>query len=161
MALSSEQSASLKSGASCCLSPVFRGVRLFWIIECVDQTRRRILIVDHNRLLREGLSSLVMRQLDMNLVGVATSGSEAVQLCREQRPEVVLMDLDLPGGTGIKSIREIRESDSTICILGLFTYSWDECAALALAAGARACLSKDRLNRDLVSLIRKCLNEGL
>ena len=127
----------------------------------MDLTRCRILIVDHNRLLREGLSSLVMRQPDMVLVGAATSGGEAVQLFREHRPEVVLMDLDLPGGTGIESIRKIRELDPNVCILGLLTYSWDDCAALALGAGAYACISKDRLNRDLVPLIHKGLSQDL
>jgi len=96
----------------------------------------------------------------MELVGVAASASEAVQLFREHRPDVVLMDLDLPESGAIRSIREIREIDSRACILGLFTHPWDRCAALALRAGARSCITKDRLNRDLVMLIRECWQSG-
>jgi two-component system, NarL family, response regulator len=126
----------------------------------VEQTRRRILIVDHNMLLREGLCSLVHLQPDMDLVGVAPSAMEAILLFRERRPEVVLMDLDLPGSGGVRSIREMREIDSTVCILGLFTHPGDESTVLALRAGARACVAKDRLNRDLVTRMRECLHPG-
>jgi DNA-binding NarL/FixJ family response regulator len=151
---------SLKSGVSEYLDPVFCRECLFRIIDPVEQTKRRILIVDHNSLLREGLRGLVDVQPDMELAGVATSAIEAVQLFREHRPEVVLMDLDLPESNGVRSIREISELDRTVCILGLFTHPWDECAALALRAGTRACIAKDRLNRDLVALIRECLPPG-
>ena len=126
----------------------------------VARTKRRILVVDHNTLLREGLCTLIRLQLDMELVGVAASESEAIHLFREHRPELVLMDLDLPESGGIRSIREIRERDPTTCILGLLTHPGDDCAALALGAGARGCLTKDRLHRDLVTLIRECLSPG-
>jgi DNA-binding NarL/FixJ family response regulator len=126
----------------------------------VDQSKRRILVVDHNMLLREGLCSLVHLQPDMDLVGVAASARSAVKLFREHRPEVVLMDLDLPESNGVRAIREIRELDRTVCIFGLFTHPWDESAALALRAGARACIAKDRLKRDLITLIRECPSPG-
>jgi DNA-binding NarL/FixJ family response regulator len=93
-------------------------------------------------------------------VGAAASASEAVELFCEHRPEVVLMDLDLPESGGIRSIREISELDRTVCILGLLTHPRDEGAALALRAGARNCITKDRLNRDLVTLIHECLRPG-
>jgi DNA-binding NarL/FixJ family response regulator len=96
----------------------------------------------------------------MVLVGVATSGRGAVRLFREHRPEVVLMDLDLPESNGVRAILEIRELDRTVCIFGLFTHPWDERAALALRAGARACIAKDRLNRELLTLIRECPRPG-
>jgi DNA-binding NarL/FixJ family response regulator len=140
-----------------CLDSVFRRKRLFRIIKAVEEIKNRILVVDHNKLLLEGICTLIRLQPDMELVGVAASASEAVRLFRQHRPDVVLMDLDLPASAAIRSIREIREVDSTGCILGLFTHPWDECAALALRAGARSCLTKDRLNRDLVTLIRECL----
>ena len=111
-------------------------------------------------LLREGLCTLIGLEPDMELVAVAASARDAVELFGEHRPEVVLMDLDLPESSGIRSIREIQEVDSTVCILGLFTHPWDECATLALRAGARSCITKDRLNRDLVRLIRECLRPG-
>lgn len=139
---------------------MFRQKRLSRIIDSVERTKSRVLIVDHNLLLREGLCSLVHLQPDMDLVGVAISASDSVQLFREHRPDVVLMDLDLPESDGVRSICEILKLNPTVCILGLLTHPWDECAVLALRAGARACIAKDRLNRDLITLIRKCLRPG-
>ena len=123
----------------------------------MERIRVRVLVVDHNLLLREGLCSLVSRQPDMNLVGVATSAREAVQLFQKHRPAVVLMDLDLPEFTGVKAIREICEVDPTVCVIGLFTYPLDDSANLALDAGARTCIAKDRVIRDLAKLIRECV----
>jgi DNA-binding NarL/FixJ family response regulator len=151
--------ASLKSGASDRLDRGFRSTPLFRIMELVEPTKSRVLIVDHNMLLREGLRSLIHLQPDMELAGVATSASEAMALFREHRPQVVLMDLDLPELDGFGSIRKIRKLDPAVCILGLLTYPWEESAVLALREGAQACIGKDRLNRDLVALIRKYLRQ--
>jgi len=125
-------------------------------MESVGQTKRRVLVVDHNALLRDGLCTLIGLQSDMEVVGVAASAPEAVELFRSHRPQMVLLDLDLPKFTGVRAIREIYSIDSTVSILGLFTHPSDECALLALSAGARACLTKDRLNRDLLMTIRGC-----
>ena len=116
----------------------------------------RILAVDHNPLLREGLSLLIQLQPDMELVGAVASAKEAVRSFTEQRPDVALMDLDLPSGAGITAIQEILKIDPSACVLGLFTYEGDASSARALRAGARNCLTKDRLNEDLVSLVRDC-----
>ena len=121
------------------------------------QTRKiRILAVDHNPLLREGLTLLIDLQPDMELVGTAASGEEAVQAFTQHRPDVTLMDLDLPSEAGIKAIQEILKIDPGTCVVGLFTYECDESRTLALRAGARSCITKDRLNQDLVSLVRDC-----
>lgn len=149
--------ASLKSGASDCLDSVFRSERLFRIMGWVEQPKSRILVVDHNLLLREGLCTLIRLQPEMELVGAAASAGEAVDLFCKHRPEVVLMDLDLPESGGIRSIQAISAIDPTVRILGLLTHPRDEGAALALRAGARSCITKDRLDRDLVTLIRECL----
>jgi DNA-binding NarL/FixJ family response regulator len=123
----------------------------------VEQTKARVLIVAHNLLLREGLCNLVSRQPDMDLMGVATSARDAVQSFQKHRPAVVLMDLDLPEFTGVKSIREICEVDPTVCVIALSTFPLDDSANLALDAGARTCITKDRVIRDLVKLIRECV----
>lgn len=115
-----------------------------------------VMVVALVALLLEGLCTLIRLQPEMELVGAAASGSEAVGLFRQHRPAVVLMDLDLPESGGIRSIVEIRAMDSTACILGLLTHPQDESAALALRAGAQRCITKDRLNCDLVMLIRAC-----
>jgi two-component system NarL family response regulator len=116
----------------------------------------RILAVDHNPLLREGLTLLIDLQPDMELVGVVASGDEAVQSFTRHRPDVTLMDLDLPSGAGIRAIQEILKIDAATCVIGLLTYEGDPSRALALGAGARSCVTKDRLNQDLVSLVRDC-----
>jgi DNA-binding NarL/FixJ family response regulator len=123
----------------------------------VTQKKSRILVVDRNVLLREGLCTLIRLQPDMDLAGVAATASVAIELFRMHRPGVVLMDLDLPDSSGIRAIQEILELDPTVCILGLHTHPWDDSAAVALRAGVRNCITKDRLHRDLVTLIRECL----
>ena len=97
----------------------------------------------------------------MDLVGAATSARDAVRLFSESRPGVVLMDLDLPNSAGIHSVREIRELDPAACIIGLFTYPWDDSGNLARDAGAQTCIAKDRLHQDLVEVIRSCWHKHL
>jgi DNA-binding NarL/FixJ family response regulator len=116
----------------------------------------RILAVDHNPLLREGLSILIGLQPDLELVGIAASAEEAVQMFTQHKPDVILMDLDLPAGEAVPAIQQILTLDPAACVLGLLTYEWDESCAQALRAGARNCITKDRLNEDLVSLVRDC-----
>ena len=96
----------------------------------------------------------------MELVGLVASGEEAVQAFIQHRPDVTLMDLDLPSGLGIAAIREILQVDPATCIIGTSTYEWDESRAQALRAGARNCITKDRLNQDLVSLVRDCVRRA-
>jgi DNA-binding NarL/FixJ family response regulator len=90
----------------------------------------------------------------MELVCSVSSAAEAVECFTEHRPDVILMDLDLPSGAGISAIQEILNLNSAACIIGLLTYEWNAVGSRALRAGARACLTKDRLNDDLSSLIR-------
>ena len=120
----------------------------------MEARKIRILVVDHNPLLREGLSLLIRLQPDMELAGAVASREEAVQSFRKQRPDVTLMDLDLPSAAGITAIQEILKIDPAACILGLFTYEGDQSRVHAQRAGARSCLTKDRLNQDLASLVR-------
>ena len=121
----------------------------------VNERKIRILAVDHNALLREGISLLVGLHADMELVCLATSAAEAVRCFAEHRLDVVLMDLDLPSGSGISAIQEILGLDTSASIIGLLTYEWDAAGPRARRAGARAYLTKDRLNDDLISLIRE------
>jgi two-component system NarL family response regulator len=121
----------------------------------VNERKIRIVAVDHNPLLREGLSLLIGLHADMELVCSATSRAEAIECFAQHQPDVTLMDLDLPADTGIAAIEEILKRDSAACIIGLLTYEWDATRSRALRIGARACLTKDRLNDELISLIRE------
>jgi DNA-binding NarL/FixJ family response regulator len=114
----------------------------------------RILAVDHNPLLREGLTLLIDLQTDMELVALVASAREAVQAFTQHRPDVTLMDLDMPHDAGITALREIRKIDPTACVIGTCTYDLDESCAQAMHAGARSCITKDRLDQDLVPLLR-------
>jgi DNA-binding NarL/FixJ family response regulator len=126
----------------------------------VQVPKIRILAVDHNPLLLEGLSLLIRLQPDMELVGAVASGEEAVQSFAQHRPDVTLMDLDLPSSAAIAAIREILKIDPAACVLGLFTYEGDQSRVHAQRAGASGCLAKDRLNQDLASLVRERARRG-
>jgi DNA-binding NarL/FixJ family response regulator len=121
----------------------------------VEPGKIRLLVVDHNPLLREGLSLLIRLEPDMELLAVAASADEAVELFRQHRPDVTLMDLDLPDRAGIRAIEQIRMIDPSTPILGLVTYEWDESAEKGIRAGAWSYLAKDRLHSELIRQIRE------
>ena len=126
----------------------------------VELRKIRILAVDHNPLLREGLSLLFRLQPDIEIVGVVSSGEEAVKAFNEHRPNVTLMDLDLPAGSAIKAIREILKVDPDTCVIGSSTFELDEACTQAFRAGVRSCITKDRLNQELISLMRDCVRRA-
>ena len=125
-------------------------------IGSVTARKIRVLVVDHNPLVREGLSLLIQLQPDMEIAHVATSAEEAVNNFTQNKPDVTLMDLDLPLGAGVKAIQQILGIEPTACVVGLLTYEWDQSRIQALRLGARSCLTKDRLNEDLISILRGC-----
>lgn len=104
--------------------------------------------------MREGLALLIRLQPDMQLVGAVATAEEALRMYVEQRPDVTLMDLDLPSEAAIGAIRKIRARDAGARIIGLTTYEPDAAWAQALAAGAWQCVAKDRLSDRLPGLIR-------
>jgi two-component system, NarL family, response regulator len=124
-------------------------------IKLVNERKIRIVAVDHNPLLLEGISLLMGLHDEMELVCSTRSGSEAVECFAQHRPDVTLMDLDLPSAAGISAIGDILKLDPAACIIGLLTYEWDPLFKKALRAGARACLTKDRLNDELIPLIHQ------
>ena len=121
------------------------------------ETRKiRILAVVHNSLLREGISLSIQLQPDLELVAAVASAEEAVRAFSRHRPDVTLMDLDLPSAAGIAAILEILRFDPVTCVLGLCTYDEDALRAQAVRAGARRCITKDKVNSDLFCLVRDC-----
>jgi DNA-binding NarL/FixJ family response regulator len=115
----------------------------------------RLLCVDDHAVMRDGIAFALETQADMELVCEAVSGEEAVKMFRQFRPDVTLMDLQLPGMDGIRTIEVIRESFPKAKIIVLTTYSGDIQAHRALTAGAAGYLLKHMLRTDLLGTIRK------
>lgn len=114
----------------------------------------RVLIVDDHPVVRQGLAALISAESDLSLVAEATNGREALQQFRLHRPDVTLMDLQMPDMGGIDAIGAIRSEFPDAHIIVLTTYAGDALAMRALKAGARAYLLKNTLHRDLVGTIR-------
>jgi two-component system NarL family response regulator len=117
--------------------------------------RIRILIADDHSVVREGLVSLVKRKSDMVVVAEASNGREAVELWKERRPDVMLLDLRMPELDGVGAIKEIRELDENAQIVVLTTYDGDEDIYRAIKAGAKAYLLKDTARDALVETVRR------
>lgn len=114
----------------------------------------RILTVDDHPILRKGIASLVNAEADMKLIAEASGGREAVELYRLHRPDVTLMDLQMPEMDGADAIREIQSEFQDARIIVLTTYSGDAQILKALRAGARAYLLKGHVHRELLETIR-------
>jgi DNA-binding NarL/FixJ family response regulator len=114
----------------------------------------RILVVDDHPLLREGIAALVGGQTDMTLVAECSNGREAVQAFRTHRPDVTLMDLQMPEMSGMDAIGAIRGEFPEARIIVLTTYSGDVQVVRALQAGARAYLLKNMVHKELLDTIR-------
>ncbi len=114
----------------------------------------RILAVDDHPLLRDGIATLIASQSDMKLVGEASTGHEALEEFRKQRPDVTLMDLQMPDMDGIEAILAICSEFPQARIIVLTTYRGDVQVLRALKAGARAYLLKGVLRKELLETIR-------
>src|SRR5712675_49966 len=114
----------------------------------------RILTVDDHPLLREGIAALVNAESDMTLVAEACNGQEAIEKFRTDRPDVTLMDLQMPALNGIEAMIGIRSEFPNARIIVLTTYTGDVQVLRALKAGARAYVLKGEVHRDLLDTIR-------
>jgi DNA-binding NarL/FixJ family response regulator len=114
----------------------------------------RILTVDDHPIVRRGIAGLVSIQADMILVGEASEGREAIQLFRMHRPDVTLMDLQMPGMNGLDALIAIRNEFPDAKIIVLTTYKSDTQIVRALKAGAQAYLLKNTLHKELLETIR-------
>ena len=109
----------------------------------------RVLIADDQRVVREGLATIVEAFPDAEVVGLAGDGAQAVELAASQAPDVVLMDLRMPGLDGVAATRVIREARPVVAVVVLTTYADDESILAALSAGAAGYLTKDASREDI------------
>jgi DNA-binding NarL/FixJ family response regulator len=119
----------------------------------------RILIAEDQRIVREGLIALLEDEAEITIAGVASDGRQAIELFEQLRPDVVLMDLQMPVVDGPEATSRIRERAPDARILVLTTYATDEFIFKALRAGARGYLLKDASADELLAAIR-AVHEG-
>jgi DNA-binding NarL/FixJ family response regulator len=113
-----------------------------------DGMRRiRILVVDDHVLLRDGITALIGDEADKEVAAEASNGRQAIDLFRAHRPDVVLMDIQLPDITGIDAVIAIRRESPEACVIVLTTYAGDVQTIRAMRAGARAYLLKNVLHQ--------------
>jgi DNA-binding NarL/FixJ family response regulator len=120
-----------------------------------DRKTIRILAVDDHPVVRNGIAGLVADQPDMVLVGAASDGREAIQQFRVHKPDVTLMDLQMPELSGLDAIITIRDEFPQARIIVLTTYTGDVQILRALKAGAQGYLLKNLLYKELLDAIRK------
>ncbi len=122
----------------------------------VAASRRKvtILAVDDHPIVREGIASIIQCEEDMEIVGEASNGREAVDVFRQKRPDVTLMDLQMPNVNGIDAITAIRSEYPDARIIVLTTYEGDALARRALKAGVTGYILKDMIRTELLQAIR-------
>lgn len=120
-----------------------------------SDSRIRVLIADDHVTVLEGLNVIINRNEDMQVVGIAADGTEAVALWQQYRPDVTLVDIRMPGLDGVEVIEEIRRLDSSARVIVLTTCDTDNEIYRAVKAGARAYLLKDGPREELVDTIRR------
>jgi DNA-binding NarL/FixJ family response regulator len=119
-----------------------------------DASPIRVLAVDDHQLIRTGIATLLLPESDMELVGEASNGREAITKFRECRPDVTLMDLQMPEMSGFDAILAIRGEFPEARIIVLTTYTGDVQAQRAIKAGAQGYLLKNLMHKELLQTIR-------
>src|SRR5512134_2092011 len=114
----------------------------------------RVLIVDDHEIVREGLLTLLSEETDFEVVGMTGDGASAVSLAEAAHPDVIVMDLVMPGLDGIEATRRIRAKNPQARVLVLTTFAEDQRVREAIQAGATGYMLKDVLKTDLLRALR-------
>jgi two-component system NarL family response regulator len=120
----------------------------------MSDTRITVMCVEDHSVVREGISLIIDLQPDMRVVAAAATGEEGLELFRLHKPDVTLMDLQLPGMSGLETIRAIRQESSDAQIIVLTMFEGDEDIFRALEAGAVSYLLKDARSEEVVRTVR-------
>lgn len=119
-----------------------------------EQHLIRVMIVDDHAVVRSGLAAFITAYTDLELIGEAENGDEALVRCQSFNPDVILMDLKMPGKDGITATRQIKEKYPDMKVIALTSFQEDELVQNALEAGAIGYLMKNVTARDLAAAIR-------
>ncbi|MBN2393488.1 MAG: response regulator transcription factor [Anaerolineae bacterium] len=114
----------------------------------------KVIICDDQAIVRDGLELLLNLERDIEVVGLAQDGAEAVELVAQHRPDLILMDLKMPGMNGIEATRQIRTHYPEVKVLILTTYDDDEWVFDAIRAGAAGYLLKDTPRAEVIKAVR-------
>jgi PAS domain S-box-containing protein len=117
----------------------------------------RVLVADDHRIVREGFVARIQSEADMEVVGEAADGYDVVEKTRRLRPDIIIMDMSMPGMNGIEATRKIMEEFPTVGIIGLSMYEKADAEEAMRKAGALAYLTKDGPSTDLIAAIRKVM----
>jgi DNA-binding NarL/FixJ family response regulator len=118
----------------------------------------RLLIVDDHELVRSSLNTLLSAQEGLEIVGQARNGQEALEMCRRVRPDLVLMDVRMPGMDGLAATRSIKRQLSEVSVLILTTYESEDYLLEAIKAGAAGYVLKDAPENQLTTAVRKVID---
>lgn len=118
----------------------------------------RILIADDSEVVRRGVCGILSSEKDLEVCGEAKDGLEALQKARELLPDLILLDISMPGMNGLEAARRLREEVRKAKILVISQHDSDQLLPSVIAAGADGCIDKSRLSEDLVASIKtiKC-----
>lgn len=114
----------------------------------------KVLIADDQEIVCEGLKKILQSDADLQVIAIAHNGQQAIELIEHQRPDLVLMDLQMPIMNGVQAIRQLRKTDPNLPVLVLTTYTDDKWLFDAIRAGANGYLLKDRPRQELVDAIK-------
>ena len=119
-----------------------------------------VLLVDDHKIMRDGIRAILRHNEEFVIVGEAENGSEAVQLCRKKKPEIVLMDIGMPGLNGIEATQEILRHVPETRVIILSMYDDEHSVVSAIRSGARAFVLKRASDNDLVDALRTVAKGG-
>ena len=121
----------------------------------MDKAKTTVLLADDHHLVRRGFRRILEDDPDLDVVGEASDGDEAIRLTLELRPQVVVMDCAMPGTSGLVATRRILEKRGDVAILMLSMHSEQTLVSQALEAGARGYILKNALDLDLASAVKR------
>jgi len=120
----------------------------------------QVLLVDDHKIMRDGIKAILRHSEEFQVMGEAESGTEALQICRAKRPDIILMDIGLPGLNGIETTTEILRHCPDVKIIVLSMYDDEHSVVSAIRSGARAFVLKKASDDDLLNALRMVAKGG-